>query len=98
MADISLSRNHAYTIDDARARLERLLTNFQASKPDLIQKIEWAADRNSAEAGGKFFKGQFRLAGNTVTVDLELIGFAAKMAKGMVKERLEKALGEEFPV
>lgn len=97
MADISLSRNHAYSIDDARARLERLLVNFQASKPDLIQKVEWAADRNSAEAGGKFFKGQFRLSDSSLAVDLELIGFAAKMAKGMVKERLEKAIGEEFP-
>ena len=97
MADISLSRNHAYSIDDARARLERLLVNFQASKPDLIQKVEWAADRNSAEAGGKFFKGQFCLSESALTVDLELIGFAAKMAKGMVKERLEKAIGEEFP-
>jgi len=97
MADISLSRNHNYGIDDARARLERLLTNFQARKPDLIQKIEWAADRNSAEAGGKFFKGQFRIGASDVSVELELIGFAAKMAKPMVKDQLEKALGAEFP-
>jgi len=97
MADISLNRPHQFGVDDARARLEKLLTKFQASKPDLIEKITWAADRNSAEAGGKYFKGQFKLTENAVAVDLDLIGFAAKMAKGMVKDRLEKALGEEFP-
>lgn len=97
MADITLSRSHAFALDDARARLEKLLTKFQASKPDLIEKIEWSPDRNSAQAGGKYFKGQFRLSGNQVNVELDLIGFAAKLAKGMVKERIEKALGEEFP-
>lgn len=97
MADITLHRNHGYGVEDARARLEKLLTKFQASKPDLIEKITWSADRNSAEAGGKHFKGQFRLTASTLDVDLDLIGFAAKMAKGMVKERIEKAIGEEFP-
>ncbi len=97
MADISLSRAHNYSIEDARTRMDKLLTKFQASKPDLIQTITWSEDRNSAEAGGKYFKGQFKLSAAALTVDLDLIGFAAKMAKGMVKERLEKAIGEEFP-
>lgn len=97
MADISLTRAHTYAVDDARARLERLLTRFQASKPDLIERIDWAADRNSAQAGGRYFKGQFRVTDAAVHVELDLIGFAAKMAKGMVKDRLEKQINEEFP-
>lgn len=97
MADITLHREHTYGVEDARTRLEKLLVKFQASKPDMIERITWAGDRNSAEAGGKYFKGQFRLSGSTLDVDLDLIGFAAKMAKGLVKDRLEKAVGEEFP-
>jgi putative polyhydroxyalkanoate system protein len=97
MADISLHRTHSYGIDDARTKLEKLLTKFQASKPDMIEKITWSGDKNSAEAGGKYFKGQFKLSGSSLDVDLDLIGFAAKMAKGMVKDRLEKSINEEFP-
>ncbi len=97
MSDISLHRAHQYGVEDARSRLEKLLIKFQASKPDLIEKITWNPDRNSAEAGGKYFKGQFKLSGSSLDVELDLIGFAAKMAKGMVKDRLEKAIGEEFP-
>lgn len=97
MADITLHRKHSYGVEDARARLEKLLTKFQASKPDMIEKISWNGDKSSAEAGGKYFKGQFKLTGSTLDVDLDLIGFAAKMAKGMVKDRLEKSIDEEFP-
>ncbi|MSP90716.1 MAG: hypothetical protein EXR79_02740 [Myxococcales bacterium] len=97
MADIALTRSHAYPVEDARARLERLLVRFQAAKPDLIERIDWAADRNSAQAGGRYFKGQFRVTETAVSVELDLIGFAAKMAKGMVRARLEKTISEEFP-
>jgi hypothetical protein len=97
MADISLQRTHSYGVADARARLERMLAKFQTAKPDLIERIDWAADRNSAQAGGKYFKGQFRVTESALTVELDLIGFAAKMAKGMVKDRLEKTVTEEFP-
>ena len=65
--------------------------------PSMIEYVNWAPDGNSAEAGGKMFKGNFRVTADTVSVDLDLIGFIAKMAKSKVQEKLEKQLGEDFP-
>ena len=97
MADISLQRKHAYGVDEARTRVEKLVNKFKANMPSMIEYVNWAPDGCSAEAGGKMFKGQFRVTADTVSVDLELIGFLAKMAKGKVQEKLEKQLGEDFP-
>lgn len=95
MADISLSRNHSFGLDDAKAKLETLLAGFKERKPDLVQDVSWAG--NTATASGKFFKGAFTVTDSNVSVDVDLIGFAAKMAKGMVKEQLTKQLDREFP-
>ncbi|MFZ4577453.1 MAG: polyhydroxyalkanoic acid system family protein [Myxococcota bacterium] len=96
MADITLHRTHAYGAADARARLERMLKDFQAAKPDYVQQVTWAG--NGATASGKYFKGQFTVTETAVDAEIELIGFAAKLARGIVRERLEQALATDFPV
>jgi putative polyhydroxyalkanoate system protein len=95
MADITLSRNHAYGLDDAKAKLETLLAGFMQRKPDLVSDVAWSG--NTATASGKYFKGAFTVTGSDVKVDVDLIGFAAKMAKGMVRDQLTKQLDREFP-
>ncbi|MBI5610501.1 MAG: polyhydroxyalkanoic acid system family protein [Deltaproteobacteria bacterium] len=97
MADISLQRNHSFGIDSGKEKLARLVSKFQQSNPSLIDRIDWNADKTAAEAEGKHFKAQFALTTAQVKVDIDLKGFAAKMAKGMVQTKLEKTVGEEFP-
>ena len=95
MADISMSRDHSFGLDGATEKLRNLLKGFQERKPDLVKDVAWSG--NSAVASGKFFKGTFTVSDANVNVDIDLIGFAAKMAKGMVREQISKQLDREFP-
>lgn len=95
MADISLSRNHPFGLDGAKSKLETLLNGFKERKPDLVSDVSWSG--NTATASGKMFKAAFSVTEANVGVEIELIGFAAKMAKGMVREQISKQLDREFP-
>jgi putative polyhydroxyalkanoate system protein len=97
MADISLSRTHSFDSETGKAKLEKLVGKFQTAYGSMIERIDWNADRSGATAEGKMFSGNFGLVGNALKVELELKGFAAKMAKGMIQQKLEKAVAEEFP-
>lgn len=90
MADIEIHRTHNYDLQDARNRLETLLNGLRERKPDLVQEVTW--DGDTANAGGKFFKGSFTVTPNDVNVEVTLVGFAAKMAKGIVREQINKQL------
>lgn len=95
MSDISLSRKHPFGLDDAKSKLTTLLDGFRTRKPDLVSDVQWAG--NTATASGKMFKAAFSVTDSEVNVEIDLIGFAAKMAKGMVREQISKQLDREFP-
>ena len=95
MADISIRRNHSFNHEEALEKLKSMMNEFQSKKPDLVKSLDW--NGNTATAAGKYFKGTFTVDPNEVAVELSLIGFAAKMAKGMVKDQIAKALDKEFP-
>jgi hypothetical protein len=97
MADISLKRTHPFGIDTGKQKLLKLVTKFQASRPEMIDKIEWNPAQTGATASGKMFTAQFQVTDNGLSVDVELKGFVAKMAKGVVQGQLEKTVAEEFP-
>ena len=95
MADISIRRPHSFDQQEALDKLKSMMNEFQSKKPDLVKDLSWSG--NTATAGGKYFKGTFTVEASEVAVELNLIGFAAKMAKGMVKDQIGKALDREFP-
>ena len=95
MADISIRRNHSFDQAEALEKLKTLMNEFQSKKPDLVKSLEW--NGNTATASGKYFSGTFAVEASEVAVDLDLKGFAAKMAKGMVKDQIGKALDKNFP-
>ena len=97
MADIDIHRAHNLSETDARERLEKLVTGFQEKRPDLVKEVKWAADKKSATASGKLFEGSFAVSANDVKASIELKGFAAKMAKGMVTQMIAKMLDRHFP-
>jgi hypothetical protein len=70
--------------------LETLLNGFRERKPDLVTDVAWSGD--TAVASGKYFKGSFTVTDANVDVEVTLIGFAAKMVKGMVREQISKQL------
>ena len=90
MADIEIKRTHDYGLDDAKVRLEKLLNDYMKHKPDMVDSVSW--QELTANVTGRFFKGRFTVSGGDVHVELELIGFAAKMAKGMVREQMGRQL------
>ncbi|GEM_PF-3585144 len=95
MADIDIKRNHSLGGVVALSKLQSLMDGFQSRKPDLVKTLDW--NGNTATASGKYFKGTFTANEDHVHVQLNLVGFAAKMAKGMVKDQIGKALDKEFP-
>jgi hypothetical protein len=97
MADITITRKHAFDATNAAEKLRTLVTNFQEKRPDQVKDVSFSEDGTSATASGRFFKGTFNVTDEQVSVDIDLIGFAAKMAKGMVQQQITKALDSEFP-
>ncbi len=95
MADIDIKRSHAFGSATALEKLQNMMTGFQARQPELVKTLDW--NGNSATASGKYFKGTFTVDDSAVHVKVDLIGFAAKMAKGMVRTQIGKALDGEFP-
>ncbi|MBM4346018.1 MAG: polyhydroxyalkanoic acid system family protein [Deltaproteobacteria bacterium] len=97
MADIVLSRSHSFPLDVAKAKMTKMVESFKSKNPGFVDDVTWSADGCSASATGKMFDSRFKVNDTTFGVEVDLKGFAAKMAKGMAQTRLEKTVNEEFP-
>jgi hypothetical protein len=97
MADIRVVRSHPYTLDDAKQRLHRLIEKFSQEKARLVSEHTWSADGATCNAGGKYFKGVFAVDERELRVEIDLVGFAARMAKPMVVRQVEEAIASDFP-
>lgn len=96
MADITLNRKHNYGAD-AKAKVAELVASAESKLAGQIDKIEWNDDKSGATASGKMFKAHFHVTETDLNVEVDLLSMMAKMAKGVVKEKLEKIVGEKFP-
>jgi hypothetical protein len=97
MADCNLTRTHAFPSDVATTKLHSLVGKFQESYGNMIDTVTWTEDKRSATAEGKMFTAEFGVTDTQIKAEIELKGFAAKMAKGMIQQKLEKSVSEEFP-
>ncbi len=97
MADCNLTRSHSFPSDVATAKLHTLVGKFQESYGNMIESVTWADDKRSATAEGKMFTAQFGVTDSAINAEIELKGFAAKMAKGMIQQKLDKTVSDEFP-
>ena len=97
MADISISRNHSLNVADAGAKLATLVDKFKGEYGSMIESVNWNDDKTSAVAEGKMFAATFGVTATTVNCDIELKGFAAKIVKGMIQGKVEKAVADGFP-
>jgi uncharacterized protein YjdB len=97
MADCNLTRAHSFPSDVATTKLHTLVGKFQESYGNMIESVTWADDKRSATAEGKMFTAQFGVTDSAINAEIELKGFAAKMAKGMIQQKLDKTVSDEFP-
>ena len=52
---IDLTLQHGQTLAEARQRLETTVTEIQSRFAMLVQRVEWAADRNRVKLDGRGF-------------------------------------------
>jgi hypothetical protein len=83
-------------MDEARASLQRLLGDFQAARPELIDELTWTTDGNSATASGFKFNGNFARSPDSLTVEINLPWYLGPVAP-LVEAELDKALKADFP-
>ena len=95
MADISVRRTHGMTEDEAKQKVEQVVTDVQEEFSSLVDKISWNDDKTKADVKGKGFKGQFRVTDADVAIDIDLKLFA-KPFKGKVESKIASRMDEYF--
>lgn len=94
---INLSVKHGRTLDDARGRLEMAVTDARAKFGLLVQRVEWADDRNSVRMSGTGFSADMRVDENEVhvSVDVPILGrLLGNPVQAGLKGIVQKAFGK----
>lgn len=94
MPDISITSRHNLGLIAAEARLRAVVDKFAAKYATAVDAVEWT--RGGCAARGRHFAATADLSSEQLTVKVDLINFAARMAKALIKERLETVIAEEF--
>ena len=96
---INLSVKHGRTLDDARARLQQTVDEVCAKFAAMVQRVEWADDRNSVTVSGTGFVVEMRVDPQDVHVvgDIPLLGRLLGQPvisglKGILENKFQKRL------
>lgn len=95
MADISIHRTHNLSLDDARAKIDKIVSDIQSEFGNLVSSVTWNADKTVADVGGKAFSGKFHLSEGKVGIDVDLKLFA-KPLRSKVQEKIEERMTRYF--
>lgn len=95
MADISVSREHGLSIDDAKSKTREIVDAVQAEFPALVDTVDWNGEGTSANVKGKAFSGVFAVDDSRVSIDINLKMFA-KPFKGKVTDKINQRMAEHF--
>jgi hypothetical protein len=91
---LSLTLKHGRTLDDARARLETTLADFNTKFGVMVNRTEWSADRNEVKIYGKGFEIDLRIDATDLHVsgDIPILGklLGSPIMKGL-RGSLEKS-------
>ena len=100
MSLINLTVQHGRTFDDARARLQMTVDEVRQKFGMMIQRVDWAADRNSVKLFGTGFELELRVDAQAIhlTGDIPLIGWllATPLLQGL-KGVLERTFQKRLP-
>jgi hypothetical protein len=99
MSLINLSVKHGRTLEEARERLATAVNQVQSQFGALVQRVEWAADRNRVQLFGSGFQADLRVDAQDVhaTVDIPLLGGFLQNTltsglKGILRQTFQKQL------
>ena len=95
MSDISVSKAHGLTLDEAKAKTSQIVTDVKAEFPALINKIDWNSDNTKATVKGKAFTGDFTVDSTNMNIDIKL-KMLAKPFKSKVEEKIKERMEKYF--
>lgn len=95
MPDISLSKKHSLTLEEAQGKIDDIINDIQSDFGNLVSSIDWNDDKTVADVSGKGFNGKFKISENTVGIDVDL-KFFAKPLKGKVESKIEERMERYF--
>lgn len=96
MSVIRVSIQHGRTLEDARGRLQGAVGQVQGQFAALVQRVEWAPDRNGVKIVGKGFDIDMRLDARDLHVSGNLT-FLGGLLSGPFAAGLKKILTHHFP-
>jgi hypothetical protein len=100
MSLINLSVKHGKTLEEARTRLELTVNEVRARFGALVQRVDWAADRNTVILAGTGFLIEIRVDAQDLhlTGDLPILGaiFGNAFASGL-KQIIGKTFQKSLP-
>ncbi|MBA2663012.1 MAG: polyhydroxyalkanoic acid system family protein [Bradymonadaceae bacterium] len=95
MSDISVRRSHGSTLEEAKSKIEKVVSDVEKEFPSLVNSIDWNGDKTNAKVKGKGFTGEFKVDAKDVAIDVDL-SFFAKPFKAKVEEKIVSRMQEYF--
>ena len=95
MADISVRRAHGLSLEDAQAKVQKIVEDIQGEFSSLVSSIDWNSDNTAAKVAGKGFSGDFSVNDEEVGIDINLSMFA-KPLKSKVQAKIEERVAQYF--
>ena len=95
MSDISVKRAHGMGLEEAQGKVDEVIEAIQSEFSNLVNSIDWNADKTAAKVKGKGFSGDFKVDDTNVGIDIDLSLFA-KPLKGKVQEKIEQRMDDIF--
>jgi hypothetical protein len=92
---LSLSVKHDRTVEEAQALLERAVREVCSKFGSLIQKVDWAANRQAVQLGGPGFEVEMRVDAQDVHVTGDF-PFLSNLLGGPLKEGLKGIVQQTF--
>lgn len=95
MSDINVKHPHGMSFDDAKVKVSDIVSGVQSEFPQLVQSIDWNADKTNAKVKGKGFDGVFGVDDKEVAIDIDL-KFFTKPFKGKIEEKIKGQIAKYF--
>tara|TARA_Y100001956_G_C3943769_1_gene109708 strand:- start:171 stop:464 length:294 start_codon:yes stop_codon:yes gene_type:complete len=91
MATIEITREHSFTVDEARSRARRFIDEMQKKRPELFANIEWSDNGSYVEAKGKGFSAVVEVGRSEASIEVEL-----NLMLKPFKKKLESKINDKF--
>jgi hypothetical protein len=96
MSTLTMTIKHGRTLPEARAQLDQAVGQVQRHFGALIQRTDWAADRNSVKLSGVGFEVELRVDSELVHVTGD-IPFLSGLLSGPLTAGLRQIVEQAFP-